>query len=366
MSGFKRKFRMFRYNKKLLIVSALFIWGLLSGCGPDNNIETNKETDSESNKEVASETKMEITSEEELLINTESDSEDESLTQQVSEKATNMDAINAIVELSDVQSISDNKYTCSFENVKHDFIVYLPEDSDNAPFIIMLHGYGESGEGFCNKVHLEEEACERGFAVIYVDGASDPNDATSSSGWNSGIGKEGNNDVGFLCSLAKYLQKEYSLSSDRAYAVGFSNGAFMTHRLAMEASDVFAGVVSVAGKMPESVWNSKSSKNNISFFQITGDKDDVIPKNSDGSSKFAKDPAIEDVMDYWVSSNGLKLADQTEVGKGSVLTKYAGEGTDARTKVWNLQVKDGRHAWPDESVCGFDMNSLILDFLKVD
>ena len=277
-----------------------------------------------------------------------------------------MDAINAIVELSDVQSISDNKYTCSFENVKHDFIVYLPEDSDNAPFIIMLHGYGESGEGFCNKVHLEEEACERGFAVIYVDGASDPNDATSSSGWNSGIGKEGNNDVGFLCSLAKYLQNEYSLSSDRAYAVGFSNGAFMTHRLAMEASDVFAGVVSVAGKMPESVWNSKSSKNNISFFQITGDKDDVIPKNSDGSSKFSKDPAIEDVMDYWVSSNGLKLADQTEVGKGSVLTKYAGEGTDARTKVWNLQVKDGRHAWPDESVCGFDMNSLILDFLKVD
>ena len=79
MSGFKRKFRMFRYNKKLLMVSALFIWGLLSGCGPDNNIETNKKTDSESNKEVASETKMEITSEEELLKNTESDSEDEFL-----------------------------------------------------------------------------------------------------------------------------------------------------------------------------------------------------------------------------------------------------------------------------------------------
>lgn len=334
-------------NKIILLVSIIFILALFTGCGSDNSIETNSETNSKNNKEITSETNSEIAT----------------LTQPVSEEAIEMNVSSGYEELSDVQSISDNKYTCSYENIKHDFIVYLPEATDNAPFIIMLHGYGESGEGFCNKVHLEEEACERGFAVIYVDGASDPNDATSASGWNSGIGNEGNNDVGFLCSLAKYLQKEYSFSDDRAYVVGFSNGAFMTHRLAVEASDVFSGVVSVAGKMPERIWDSKQSKNDISFFQITGDKDDVVPKNSDGSSKFAKDPAIEDVIDYWVVSNDLEQSEEVEIGKGSVLTKYSADGSD--TRVWNLQVKDGRHAWPDESVCGFDMNSLILDFLEV-
>lgn len=120
-------------------------------------------------------------------------------------------------------------------------------------------------------MHFEEEACERGYAVIYVDGASNPNDATSSSGWNSGIA-------------------------------------------------------------------------------------------SDGSAKHTKDPAIEDVMDYWAASNGLEHNEQTEIGKGSVLTKYS--EADKETRVWNLQVKDGRHSWPEESLCGFDMNSLILEFLN--
>lgn len=265
-------------------------------------------------------------------------------------------------ELTDVSQISDGKYTCTYENVKHDFIVYLPDNTENAPFVVMLHGYGDSAEGFCNNVHFEEEACQKGYAVIYVEGATDPNDSTSSKGWNSGISSDGNNDVAFLCSLAKYLEKEYSFSEEKAYAVGFSNGAFMIHRLAMEGSDVYTGFVSVAGKMPERIWNSKNENNNISFFQVTGEKDDVVPKNSDGSSKYSNDPAIEDVIDYWASSNNLIQNDSTEIGNESVLTKYSNDDTDVR--VWNLDVKNGRHSWPDESLCGFDMNSIILDFFE--
>ena len=266
----------------------------------------------------------------------------------------------AYEELTDIHNKSGNSFTCSYEGVKHDFLVFLPDRTGGAPFVLMLHGYGESSESFCNKTHFEEEACKRGFGVIYVDGAPDPNDATSASGWNSGIGREGNHDTAFLCSLADYLEKEYSFSKDNAYAVGFSNGAFMTHRLAMEAADVFSGVVSVAGKMPEKIWNNRNSENHISFFQITGEKDDVVPKNSDGSAKYSSDPAIEDVMDYWVSSNGLKENREEVIGKGSVLTEYSGN----REAVWNLLVKDGRHSWPEESICGFDTNSLILDFLE--
>ena len=267
----------------------------------------------------------------------------------------------AYEELTDVSSKSDNSFTCSYEGVKHDFLVFLPDRTDGAPFVLMLHGYGESSGSFCSRTHFEEEACRRGFGVIYVDGAPDPNDATAASGWNSGIGIEGNHDTAFLCSLADYLEKEYSFSKDRAYAVGFSNGAFMTHRLAMEAADVFSGVVSVAGKMPEKIWNSRNTENHVSFFQVTGQKDDVVPKNSDGSAGYSSDPAIEEVMDYWVSSNGLKKSSEEVIGKGSVLTKYSGDG---EKKVWNLLVKNGRHSWPEESICGFDMNSLILDFLE--
>ncbi len=256
----------------------------------------------------------------------------------------------------------DNQFSCTFDGVNHDFILDLPDQTDGAPLVVMLHGYGNTAESFRSTVHFEEEANALGYAVVYVTGAASPNDSTSSIGWNSGMGIEGNDDVGFLVSLAKYLQKEYSLDKKRVYAVGFSNGAFMTHRLAMEAADTYAAVVSVAGMMPEGVWDERNELNEVSFFQITGEKDDVVPKNSDGSAKYSKAPAIEDVMEYWAESNGLEPSETCEVGKGSVLSKYTSKGK--QKQVWNLFVKDGRHSWPDESISGIDTNAMILEFLE--
>jgi poly(3-hydroxybutyrate) depolymerase len=136
----------------------------------------------------------------------------------------------------------------------------------------------------------------------------------------------------------------------------------MTHRLAMEASDIFTAVVSVAGMMPEEIWINRNESNDVGIFQITGEKDDVVPKNSDGSAKYSKAPAIEDVMDYWVKSNGLEEAESSEIGKGSIFMKYAKEGKDRQ--VWNLFIKDGRHSWPDEKITGIDINALILEFME--
>lgn len=249
-----------------------------------------------------------------------------------------------------------------FEGVKHDFILDLPDNATGAPLVVMLHGYGESAESFRQKTAFEKEGNAQGFAVLYVTGAPNPEDKTSANGWNSGIGASGNNDVGFLCALANDLCKKYSFDSDRVYAVGFSNGAFMTHRLALEANDTFAAVVSVAGMMPESMWENKPEKCTINVFQVTGEKDDVVPKNSDGSAKYSKAPAIEDVMDYYVTSDGLELSASGNVGKKSVLDKYTSTNND--NKVWNLFIPDGRHSWPDQQVVGFDINRLIVEFLS--
>jgi len=269
------------------------------------------------------------------------------------------------VEIKDIENIVEEEegvFTCSYEGVKHDFIICLPEQVQGAPLVLMLHGYAESAEGMKNNFHFEEAANPEGYAVVYVTGAPNPGDTTSANGWNSGIAADGNNDVGFLASLAVYLQKEYSFDSERTYAVGFSNGAFMTHRLAMEAGKFFPAVVSVAGMMPESIWNERNEKNNVGILQITGEKDDVVPKNSDGSAKHNKAPAIEEVIGYWADSNGLSTAETGDIGKKSTITKYSAEGCDKQ--VWDVFVKDGRHSWPQESITGIDTNALILEYLN--
>lgn len=259
-------------------------------------------------------------------------------------------------------TVAGHTFSCSYEGVKHDFILEQPSTSDNAPLVLMLHGYGESAEAFRTKTAFHQDANEQGFAVVYVTGAPSPEDVTSSNGWNSGVGENSNDDVGFLCTLSKYLCETYHFDSSQVYAVGFSNGAFMTHRLAMEASDVFSSVVCVAGMMPESIWEKKTDDGEISVFQVTGEKDDVVPQNNNGSAKYAQAPAIEEVMEYYVERNGLMQTSMDGVGKNSTLVKYSGDGTSAQ--VWDLFIPDGRHAWPDQQITGIDLNHLILEYFK--
>ena len=267
-----------------------------------------------------------------------------------------------VPKLENVKDIGNNTFSCSFDGVSHDYILDLPEKSDGAPLIVMLHGYGSSAEDFRSTLHFEEKANPKGYAVVYVTGASDPTDRTSSRGWNSYADGSGNKDREFLVALAEYLQKEYALDREHIFAAGFSNGAFMTHRPAMEAGNTYSAVASVSGMMNSSVWEERSSCKNVGFFQITGEKDDVVPKNSDGTAEYTESPAIEDVMDYWVSSNGLELSSTTEIGKGSELKKYTAEGK--RAQVWNLFIRSGGHSWPSVKTEGIDAQTLILEFFE--
>lgn len=257
---------------------------------------------------------------------------------------------------------SETKITCTFDGVKQYALLDLPEKTEEAPLVLMLHGAGQSPEGFREMIHFEKQANPLGYAVVYVAGATNPSDTTLPVGWNSGISSTGNRDVEFLVTLAEYLQQEYLFDKERTYAVGFSNGAFMVHRLAMEASDTFSAVASVAGKMPARIWEERNKKNKISVLQITGEKDEVIPKHSDGSAKTAIDPAMEDVMEYWANSNGLELTETVTVGPKAALEKFGSK--EKTTKVWHLFVKDAHHSWYSEKINKIDATAVILDFFE--
>ena len=89
---------------------------------------------------------------------------------------------------------------------------------------------------------------------------------------------------------------------------------------------------------------------------------DVVPMKSTGSYKYTKDPAIEDVIDYWVTREGLSKTEESLTDNGSILTKY---GSDTNNiSIWNLWITDGRHAWPNESVNRISGNDYIMEFFR--
>ena len=260
--------------------------------------------------------------------------------------------------LEDIVTISSGHFACTYDGVKHDFIVDTPENPVGSLLVIMLPGSGGTAESFRQSTLFHEKACPNGYTVVYVTGAPDPKDSSSATSWNHNGRKDGNDDVGFLNALASFIQKQYHTDSKRCFAAGFSNGAFMCHRLALEASDAFCAVISVAGTMSDNTWKSRPKSCTTSLLQIAGEKDDVIPKFSDNSARYSAFPAIEEVIDYY--ANGLGLTEVRKIGKESTLTEY---GNSSR-QVWFLYVKDGRHSWSAESVSGINTNTLIIDFLS--
>lgn len=253
---------------------------------------------------------------------------------------------------------SPGRYVCTYEGVKHDFIVDTPENPKGSALVIMLPGAGGTAESFRQTTLFHETACPQGYTVVYVTGAPDPGDPSSPVSWNHNAKKTGNDDVGFLKALASFIHKTFNTDSKKCYAAGFSNGAFMCHLLAAEASDTFKAVISVAGTMSDSVWNKVPDVCNISLLLIAGEKDLVIPKFSDGSVNYSSFPAIEEVVDYY--EEGLEMKAVREIGNDSTLTIYG----DSSREVWYLFVKDGRHSWSAEDVTGIDTNALIIEFLN--
>ena len=268
-----------------------------------------------------------------------------------------------IIPLSDVTHIEDNRYSCTFDDIEHEFILCLPDKTKDAPLVLMLHGAGESADAMRRTTEFDEMAVPEGYAVCYVDGAVDKASTSPIKGWNAGTADGENRDTEFLVSLATYLENEYKLDTGRTFVAGFSYGGFMSYRLAVEAPYIFEAIVSVAGVMPLTMWDKKNERSDVGIFQISGSNDDIIPRREAGSSGSAIAPPIEDVISYWAEAEGLDLLSEETVGNNSTLTRY-GSG-DKEPQVWHLLVDNGYHSWPSESITGIDTNSLILEFLNM-
>jgi polyhydroxybutyrate depolymerase len=192
---------------------------------------------------------------------------------------------------------------------------------------------------------LAAKADEEGFIVVFPNGIG--------NSWNAGSCCASSNldDVGFIRELVGHLRSGMGLCTDRrrTYATGFSNGAFMSYRLACEASDLFAAVAPVAGSLTVDRDDCEAQRTRpVPLMEIHGDDDPIV--GYDSLLGFSAVRAVED----WADMNGCSaFALPTDVPHAELDTscvKYG--GCDDGADVTFCTVEGGGHCWFGNETCG--------------
>lgn len=170
-----------------------------------------------------------------------------------------------------------------------------------AAIILVLHGYG--GEGPSQLDWFGVGSLDAAH-VVAPDGTLD---GTGHRFWNANdtccdFEAHRVDDVKYLLSLVDDVAANHAVDRARVYAVGLSNGGAMALRLACDAADKIAAVVSIAAPMPQNVTCTPSRP--VAFRQLHGTADPLVKFNGGARVKvhpnaqglLAPVPAVADVL----------------------------------------------------------------------
>jgi len=234
------------------------------------------------------------------------------------------------------------------------FALRLPRtrtrSSGGIPLVIVLHGNHPDATGLMMSdwTTFDEQADAFGFAVAYPDGVG--------GCWADGRGvtaadEAGVDDVAFLRALVGTSAERYGTHPDRAVVAGVSNGAFMAHRMAIEASDQVAVFGAVAGGLPARLRDARPA-HAVSAMLIHGTADRVSPIEGGYSRHLGPNGelrgrtlSLDETAGFW------RAVDRCPPGPGDTCTtefssRNTSEGGVGGTRVAAWTVFGGGHTWP--------------------
>jgi polyhydroxybutyrate depolymerase len=192
--------------------------------------------------------------------------------------------------------------------------IHLPAGSDAgapAPLLILLHGFGSSGDEHEAYLRFAPVARERGLIYAHPDGTLDCNQMRF---WNATpaccnfcASRSEVDDVAWLLSVVEAIRARHVVDARRIYLVGHSNGGFMAQRLACGPGDLFAAVVDLAGAGlldPASCASSQPAH----LLHIHGTQDPTI-LYAGGRSAGGAYPGAVATVEAWAARNGCTCSE---------------------------------------------------------
>ena len=252
---------------------------------------------------------------------------------------------------------SQQSFNFIYDGINREYIYYSPNNLPvNAPLVFVAHGFTGSAIGIMGYSGMNTIADQNGFAVCYPKGTVDN---WGNNFWNVGYDFHFGvtvDDVGFLESLALYLQSTYQLSTTNTFITGMSNGGEICYSLAFDGSNVFKAYAPVAGSVfPNGTVNNLFNPNTpVPFFITHGDNDNVTLYDGDLNDQFwGPYLGVDTLVDFWVNENSLTsvnidtFPDLNNDGNITISKKYYSPLTN--NEVW-LYVHQNDHSWGDSDI----------------
>jgi polyhydroxybutyrate depolymerase len=220
--------------------------------------------------------------------------------------------------------------------------LHIPRDyrpDHRYPLVLNFHGHGSSAQRQEIYTGFSWLADQRGFVVVYPQGAIGPDDRT---GWNSGGPNEPLvNDIAFVSTLLNTLQSTLCIDPSRIYATGFSNGGGMTSVLACTMANRIAAFAPVSGSYYPLADGCHPSRP-VPVLEIHGTGDSVVPY--DGRAAQAEESALAWVT-AWAARDGCQPAPQKHTIASAVI-EFTWSGCRDGVSVIHYQLAGGWHVWP--------------------
>jgi polyhydroxybutyrate depolymerase len=194
------------------------------------------------------------------------------------------------------------------------------------PVVVMLHGYSATPfleEAIYQLTPLSESM---GFFYATPSGTRDP---TGAPFWNAtdaccDMYGSGVDDVAYLNALLDDLEWRFNVDKKRVFFTGHSNGGFMSHRMACDASARVAAIVSLAG----ATWFDASKCNPsqpVAVAEAHGDADNEVPYGGGPNL-----PSAQQTVATWAAKDGCAATLDAPSQTLDLVSTIAGAETDVQ------------------------------------
>lgn len=231
--------------------------------------------------------------------------------------------------------------------------VHLPKNYNPLkppPLLISFHGGVRNAAAAEYFSELDALSDKEGFIVVYPNGEPTPTQVTERTKhlyWNSShsIFTSNTDDVKFTENLLDLLQTQFPYSAENVFLTGFSAGAQLSYIIACRLANRITAIAAVSGSLEI---DDCAPSRPVPILNIHGTGDPMVPYNGGGYFHFQSTPYT---VGQWVQMNGCSTTPSEQdlpvlVNDGTSVSVFDYEGCAGNSKVINVVIANGGHAWP--------------------